>query len=57
MLTLCTTSVIEFTASVLSTTIRQKVALCIDKIKSDFNGTVNSLNYTAMLVSSTNNDT
>ena len=57
MLKLCTTSVIEFTASILSTTIRQKVALYIDKIKSDFDGTVNSLNYTAMLVSSTNNDT
>ena len=56
MFALCTASVILSTSSTLPITIAQKVALHTEKIKFNFNGALNYLNYAAMLVSSTDND-
>ena len=57
MVTLCTASAIESTVSVFPTTIVQKVTLHIEKIKANFDDTLNFLNYATMSLSSTNNDT
>ena len=57
MFTLCTPSVIESLASTLPTTVAHKVAYHTEKIKSNFDGTLISLNYAALLSSTSDNDT
>ena len=57
MFTLCTASVIVSSASALPTTMAQKVVFHTGKIKSNFDGTRNSLNYSALLCSAVDNDT
>ena len=57
MFILCTASVIANSASVFPTSVAQKVAFHTEKIKANFDGTLNSLNYTALLCSAADNDT
>ena len=57
MFTLCTASVIESLVSALPTTVAHKVAYHTEKIKFNFDGTLNSLNYAALLYSASDNDT
>ena len=57
MFTLCTSSIITSSASALSTSVAHKMAYHAEKIKSNFDGTLNSLNYMAILSSASDNDT
>ena len=57
MFTLCTASGIVASASAFPTSVAQKVAFHTEKIKANFDGTLNSLNYTALLFSAADNDT
>lgn len=56
MFNLCTASVIESTVFIFFTIIAQRVTLHTDRIKANFDGAFNFLNYVAMLPSSIDND-
>ena len=57
MFTLCTASFIVAAVSALPTSIAQKMAYHTERIKYNFDGTLISLDYAALLCSAANNDT
>ena len=49
MFTLCTASVIELSVSTVPNSVLQRAAYHVENIRSNFDSTINSLNYTALL--------
>ena len=57
MFTLCTASVIAPSVSNVPNSVVQRVVYHAENIKFNFDGTINSLNYTVLLCSTADNDT
>ena len=57
MFTLCMASVIASSVFTVPNSVLQRVAYHVENVKSNFDGSINLLNYTALLCSTADNDT